>query len=283
MDNPGPVILLPPSADPVPLVIDSPHSGMEWPDDFCPLASRAAILTTWDAFVDELWSAAPSVGATLVAARFPRAYVDVNRAVTDIDAEILDAPWPGPVSATDYTRRGMGLIRRYALPGVPMYGRKLSVAEVQRRLDSCYYPYRTALRQAIDDTHLRHGAVWHVDCHSMKSRGNEMNIDSGEARPDFVVSDRLGKTSDPAFTTWTADFLRGLGYSVQINDPYKGGDLVASFGDPARGRHSIQIEINRACYLDEAACARGANFSSAQASLTRYLRAARDWIKTRSS
>lgn len=251
---------------------------MEWPDDFRPQASRGSILTTWDAYVDELWSAAPAAGATLIAARFPRAYVDVNRAATDIDAEILDAPWPGPVSATDYTRRGMGLIRRYALPGIPMYDRKLSVADVRRRLDTCYHPYRDTLRRAIDDLHRQHGAVWHVDCHSMKSRGNEMNIDAGEARPDFVVSDRLGKTADPAFTDWTAAFFRDLGYSVQINDPYKGGDLVASFGDPARGRHSLQIEINRARYLDEAACERGPGFAAAQASVTRYLHALADWI-----
>jgi N-formylglutamate deformylase len=265
------------------LVIDSPHSGMEWPADFRPLASRAAILSTWDALVDELWAGAPDVGATLLAARFPRAYVDVNRAATDIDAEILDAPWPGPVSATDYTRRGMGLIRRYALPGVPMYDRKLSVAEVRLRLESCYQPYRDALRRVLDDLHLRHGVVWHVDCHSMKSRGNEMNIDSGEARPDFVVSDRMGTTCDPEFTSWTAEFLRGLGYSVQINDPYKGGDLVAAFGAPSRRRHSLQIEVNRARYLDEAACERGIGFASAQASLTRYLAAAVAWIRTHSA
>lgn len=280
MDNPAPVIITSPRADPVPLVIDSPHSGMAWPADFQPLASREAILTTWDAYVDELWAAAPEVGATLVAARFPRAYVDVNRAESDIDAEILDAPWPGPVSATDYTRRGMGLIRRLALPGIPMYDRKLTVAEVTHRLESCYRPYRDALRRVIDTAWRQHGAVWHVDCHSMKSRGNEMNIDSGAARPDFVVSDRLGTTSDPAFTAWTAEFFRGLGYSVQVNDPYKGGDLVAAFGAPARRRHSIQIEVNRRLYLNEAAFERGPGFASAQAGLTRYLQAAADYVRT---
>lgn len=283
VETSGPVIVTPPRAEAAPLVFDSPHSGMEWPPDFRPLAPRAAILTTWDAYVDELWADAPDAGATLVAARFPRAYIDVNRAESDIDQELLAEPWPGPVSATDYTRRGMGLIRRYALPGVPMYDRRLSAAEVRGRIENHYRPYRAALRGVLDDLHRRHGAVWHVNCHSMKSRGNAMNVDAGAARPDFVVSDRHGTTCDPAFTAWTAEFLRGRGYAVQINDPYRGGDLVASCGDPARGRHSLQIEINRALYLDEAACERGAGFADVRRDLARFSRAAAGYARDRAA
>lgn len=244
---------------------------MFWPPDFRPAASRDAILSTWDAYVDELWATAPDHGATLLAATFPRAYIDVNRAEADLDPALLDSPWPGPVSPTDYSRRGMGLIRRLALPGIPMYHQPLTVAEVQLRIETWYRPYRQALAAALADAHARYGAVWHIDCHSMKSRGNEMNIDSGEPRPDFVVSDRRGRTADPEFTAWTAEFLRGRGFSVQVNDPYQGGDLVAASGDPARGRHSIQIEINRGLYLNEAACTRGVGFAAARAALDAYL------------
>lgn len=245
----------------VPVVFDSPHSGMEWPEDFKPSAPRPAIHTTWDAFVDELWADAPAGGATLVAARFPRAYIDVNRAEDDIDPALLDGPWPAPLATTDYNLRGMGLIRRLALPDVPMYDRPLRVEEVEARLRDYYRPYRTVLAERFDDLHRTFGACWHVNCHSMKSRGNGMNVDEGALRPDIVVSDRQGRTSDPAFTRWAAEWFADRGLSVKINDPYRGGDLVATHGDPARGRQSIQIEINRALYMDEAGFARGPRFA----------------------
>ena len=257
----------------VPIVIDSPHSGMIWPEDFLPSAPRAAILTTWDAFVDELWSAAPTAGASLLSARFPRAYVDVNRAVDDIDPALLAEPWPSPLTPSDYTARGMGLIRRDALPGVPMYDRKLSIAEVRHRIDACYAPYRTALAERIETVRTEFGAVWHINAHSMKSRGNAMNVDSGVARPDFVVSDRRGTTADPSHTAWIAEWLRARGHVVQVNDPYLGGDLVRTHGSPATGRHSIQIEINRALYMTEATFARGARFGEIRALCGELVRA----------
>ena len=133
-----------PTAAPIAVVVDSPHSGMEWPADFHPSAPREAILTTWDAFVDELWSGAPGAGATLVTACFPRAYIDVNRAADDIDPELVEGEWPTPLTVSDYSRRGMGLIRRHALPGVPMYSGRLPVAA--SRLASTSATGRTARR-----------------------------------------------------------------------------------------------------------------------------------------
>lgn len=259
------MVVSPPTAPQRPIVLDSPHSGMEWPADFSPAASREAILTTWDAFVDELWADAPAAGATLVRATFPRAYVDVNRASSDIDPELLDAPWPTPLHPTDYTKRGMGLIRRNALPDVPMYARRLSIAEVEHRIAAYYDPYRETLAEVLDAVHARFGAAWHINCHSMKSRGNAMNVDAGATRPDFVVSDRHGTTADAAWTAWVADWLRAHGHSVQVNVPYQGGDLVRSFGAPGQERHSIQIEINRALYLDEAGVVRGPGFDAVRA------------------
>jgi len=194
-------------------------------------------------------------------ATFPRAYVDVNRAEDDIDPELLAEPWPAPLAPTDYSRRGMGLIRRNALPGVPMYDRLLTVAEVRGRIDNYYAVYRQTLAEQVATTRDRFGVVWHINCHSMKSRGNAMNVDNGAARPDFVVSDRHGTTADPAHTKWVADWLRARGFVVQVNDPYQGGDLVRTFGAPAVGRHSIQIEINRALYMNEAAFTRGPRFA----------------------
>ncbi|MFI5335371.1 MAG: N-formylglutamate amidohydrolase [Opitutales bacterium] len=274
----APFFLLAPRGPAAAVVFDSPHSGMDWPPDFTPAAPREAILTTWDAYVDELWRDAPDSGATLLGARFPRAYIDVNRAVTDIDPTLLDAPWPGPLATTDHGLRGMGLIRRYALPGVLMYDRLLSVAAVQQRIAGCYLPYRTALKDCLDSLHTRFGSVWHVNCHSMKSRGNGMNTDEGRLRPDFVVSDRLGETCAPEFTAWTAKFLIDLGYSVQINEPYRGADIVRTHGDPRTGRHSLQIEINRALYMDETTCGKSAGFAGLQSHLGQYARALQQWV-----
>ena len=268
-----PVVLIEPTAPFIGVVVDSPHSGMDWPADFRPAAPSETILTTWDAFVDDLWTGAPAAGATLVSARFPRAYVDVNRAVDDLDPELIEGEWPSPIRPSDYTRRGMGLIRRLALPGVPMYDRRLAPEEIQARLDRCYHPYRAVLAAAIARAHAKAGAVVHVNAHSMKSRGNEMNVDSGEVRPDIVVSDRHGTTADPALTAWSAAWFREHGFNAQVNTPYQGGDLVASFGDPANGRHSIQVELNRALYMDEARFVRAPGFEAVQRTLAVFVRA----------
>ncbi|VVE26029.1 N-formylglutamate amidohydrolase [Pandoraea commovens] len=267
----------------LPIVFDSPHSGVGMPDDFHTPVPHEALLTGWDAFVAELWACVPRHGGTLIAANFPRMYIDANRAVTDIDADMLDAPWPGPIAPEKYSARGMGLLRRYALPGVPMYDRKLTVAEVRHRIDAYYLPYRQALIDAAQDAFARHGALWHVDCHSMKSRGNAMNVDDGAARPDMVVSDRLGTTSDPVFTQWVADQLRELGYRVQVNTPYQGGDLLTAVSDPARRRSSLQIEINRALYMDEARFVKHAGFDTLGRHLETFTAALARWVRSQSS
>jgi N-formylglutamate deformylase len=155
-----------------------------------------------------------------------------------------------------------------------MYDRKLSVTEVRHRIEAYYLPYRAALRTAVEATAARHGLVWHFNCHSMKSRGNAMNRDAGATRPDFVIGDRVGTTAPPEFTAWVAAWFRGRGYSVAVNDPYRGADIVRAHGDPARHRYSVQIEINRALYLDESTCERGPRFAALRDELTEFARVA---------
>jgi len=262
--------VVPPEGESVPVVFDSPHSGKEWPADFRPAVPPVAIHSTWDAFVDELCQPVTRYGATLLAAEFPRSYIDTNRALDDIDTALLAEPWPVPVTATDYTQRGMGLIRRDALPGVAMYDRRLSTAEVKARIANYYSPYRTTLRELLDTLCRQHGFVWHVNCHSMKSRGNGMNTDNGALRPNFVVSDRMGQTASQEFTQWAAKWFTGRGFTVKVNDPYRGGDLIRTHGEPVRGRHSIQLEINRALYMDEATFTPGPHFADIQRELARF-------------
>ena len=254
-----------PSGAPTAVLVDSPHSGFDMPLDFGTGASVGALRTTCDAFVDELWGDAPTHGATLIAATFPRAYIDVNRREDDIDETLLSERWPTPLTPTDYTRRGMGLIRREALPGVPMYARKLRVAEVEGRIAHYYRPYREAVAACLSKIREAQGIAFYLDAHSMKSRGNAMNVDNGALRPDVVVSDRHGSTADSTHTEFVAQCFRARGYTVQLNDPYQGGDLVRSFGAPSEGVHAIQIEVNRALYMHEAEFTRNEGFERLQA------------------
>jgi len=242
IDPPGPA---------APVVLDSPHSGAHYPVDFMPICPRQALRQAEDSYVDELIELAPQAGVSVVNALFPRSYIDPNRSLTDIDPKLLSAPWPGPVHLTDKGRIGMGLVRRLCRPGMPMYGRRLTVAEIQYRIEHYYRPYMRALDSLIDGFAESHGAVWHINCHSMPSVGALLANNGGWQRADFVLGDRDGETSEPEFLRVIAESLRKMGYSVRINDPYKGVELVRRFGRPAEGRHSVQLEINRRLYMDE--------------------------------
>jgi N-formylglutamate amidohydrolase len=248
-------------ADPVPVVFDSPHSGAHYPDDFAYCCPLKLLRQAEDAHVDALFAAAPLSGATLIAALFPRSYIDVNRAIDDIDLQLLDQTWPGPISASDRVRVGMGLVRRVCRPGLPMYDRPLSVAEIQGRIDRYYQPYHRAVADAVESAFARFGAVWHVNCHSMPSTGGARFVSNAWERADFVLGDRDGATCAAGFRRMVQNTLQRLGYNVRINDPYKGVELVKRFGRPQEGRHSLQIEINRRLYMNEETLERTAGFA----------------------
>lgn len=270
-----------PRSAPIPLVLDSPHSGTEYPADFDHLPSRAVVRQAEDTHVAELYAAAPGLGATLVEALFPRAYIDPNRNVADIDPELLIGAWPGPVAPSRKTELGIGLVWRLAHGGAPMYARKLAVAEVQRRILDYYEPYHRSVASALDERHREFGAVWHIDCHSMPAVGDLMSDDPGRARADFVLGDRDGSTCEPEFTAFVAATLAATGYEVAINDPYKGVELVRKFGRPGERRHSLQIEVNRRLYMDEATLEPNAGFAPLQRNLTRLLEATAEFVSRR--
>ncbi|WP_459618144.1 N-formylglutamate amidohydrolase [Bordetella sp. 2513F-2] len=235
-----------------PLVLDSPHSGTTYPPDFAPSADFGALRTAEDTWVDDLWSGAVALGVPLLAATFPRSYIDANRGAEEIDPLLLDAPWPGPASASPKVKLGKGLVWRMLDDGTPLYDRKLSVEEVRHRIEACWKPYHAALGELMDHAHARFGKVWHINCHSMPSVAGAYATDKpGLVHPDFVLGDRDGTTSDPAFCAFVADWLRQRGYDVAVNDPYKGVEIVRAFGRPADNRHSLQVEINRKLYMDE--------------------------------
>jgi N-formylglutamate deformylase len=260
--------LLAPSGPPVPLVLDSPHSGSTYPDDFRACVGTELLRHAEDTYVDELYASGPAHGATLIAARFPRSYIDANRSLLDIDAALLDAPWPGPAIPSRKTALGIGLIWRLLDSGEPIYSRKLSVEEVKQRIVRYHQPYQRAVKDALDAAHEHFGAVWHLNLHSMPAVSGSLSEEGpGKPRADFVLGDRDGTTCEAQFTETVASALRAMGYEVKINDPYKGVELVRAFSDPKDGRHSLQIEVNRRLYMDERTRARSSGFAALQKNL----------------
>jgi N-formylglutamate deformylase len=255
----------------LPLVVDSPHSWPNWPKETPCVASQADLASGCDAYVDELWNHALDGRAALLSARFHRSFIDANRARDDIDPDMLDGAWPLPLDTSDKSRRGFGLIRRLALPGVPVYDRRLSVEEVRDRIVTCYDPYHGRLASVIGQTHATHGRCIHLDCHSMKSVGNAMNEDNGKPRPDMVVSDLDGASASPYWTQLVTRLLRAQGYEVQVNDPYKGAEIIRRHGQPTQGRHSVQIEINRSLYMNEKTRQKLVGFSTLASNLRRFI------------
>ncbi|MEJ7929438.1 N-formylglutamate amidohydrolase [Ramlibacter sp. AN1015] len=264
-----PVTCTAPQGPALPLVFDSPHSGSVYPPDFDAAVSIEQLRRGEDRLVDELFAHAPRHAAVLVAARFPRTYIDPNRLDSDLDAALLDAPWPHEAVQSAAGQRGHGLIWRVLDPDVPIYERRLSVAEARRRIERFWRPYHQALQAALDDAHRRHGQVWHVNCHSMWSIGPAGAPDAGAVRPDFVLGDRGGISCAAEFTALVRGALQDMGYSVAVNHPYAGAELVARHGRPAQGRHSLQIEINRSRYMDERTLEAHTDFGVLQADLGR--------------
>lgn len=239
-----------------PFVFDSPHSGSIYPTDFNYACDTALLAKAEDTSVDRLFSDVTEYGAPFLKALFPRSYIDANRTEDDIDEALLNAPWPLPVATDGRSPVGHGLIRRLIRPGFPIYDRKLSVEEVQNRINTYYVPYHAALKNLLDKAYYDHGQVWHINCHSMPSSSAYASPGS-TFRPlagnqvDMVLGTRDGTTCDADFAREVRNYLESMGYRVSINNPYKGMELLRRYADPVRNRHSLQIEINKALYLNE--------------------------------
>ena len=238
------------------LVLDSPHSGVHYPDDFGYSCALDVLRHAEDTHVEKLYDFAVDLGCAWVEAYFPRSYLDANRNLTEIDTALLDAPWPHPVetdpAAMSKIRLGKGLIWRCTDDGLPIYARQLTVAEVQARIDTCWRPYHAAVAAAIQAAHTRHGYSIHLNCHSMPAVASAFSTNfPGLVHADFVVGDRDGTAADPRLSLSICAFLRARGYSVDYNHPYKGVEILRRYGAPAQQRHSIQLEINRRLYMNE--------------------------------
>ncbi len=252
----------------VPLVFDSPHSGRFYPADFDYSCPHDALVQAEDNHVDRLFDHVSAHGAFFLKALFPRTYIDVNRAEDDIDPDLLDAPWPHIAKPSARSHAGIGLIRRIVKPGIPVYSRKLGTDEIRHRINDYYKPYHAALAQLIRTLHYNFGESWHVNCHSMPSPKYDTNgIYSFYRAPDFVLGDRDGTTCAADFTYALKEFLQNQGYYVAVNNPYKGVELVRRYAAPDKGRHSLQLEINKALYWDDARGAPNENYAHLQRDL----------------
>jgi len=249
-----PIEILEPAEQTAACVFASPHSGAEYPDDFV-AASRLPFVQlrrSEDAFVDEIFASAPSLGAPLLRALYPRAYVDPNREPYELDPEMFADTLPSWVNTRSVrVRGGLGTIARVVTDGAEIYRDRLSFAEVERRIAACYRPYHNALAGMIARTCQRFGSCLLIDCHSMPSVGGPMDRDSGRRRVDIVLGDRYGGACAPAIVERVEATLRDLGYRVERNLPYAGGYTTAHYGRPDQGIHALQIEINRRLYMDE--------------------------------
>lgn len=259
MEIPGILRLTAPAGPFAPVLLSVPHAGRDYAGDFKTVCPLPLLRQTEDSYVDELVARAARHGAAMITALFPRALIDVNRAVHDLDPAVIDGVWPEPLSPGGRTLQGLGLVRRLCRNGVPMYDAPLPVEEIERRLRQFYHPYHRVLARELANLQRRFDETWLIDCHSMPSQAV-----NGSAAPsaDFVLGDRDGAACDPGFTELAARILRSLGYRVAVNDPYKGMEILRRYGRPAQKQHALQVEINRALYLDETNCERTAEFNT---------------------
>jgi N-formylglutamate deformylase len=264
-----------------PLVFDVPHAGRIYPADFRPAVPLSLLYGGEDRFVDELVERAPERGAHLVVARFARTYIDPTRRVTDVDEGLLEGPWPVPVETSPHAALGVGLVFRLIGQQMPIYDRKLPIAEVEHRIRHYYEPYHARLSEALDSVQNAYDRVYYISFHSMSSVGNALSPDEGCVRADFVLGDRDGTSCAPEFTAFVAQTLRKLGYSVALNDPYKGAELVARHGRPEQGRHALQIEIRRGLYMNERTLEKHAGFEGLRASLDTLMERLFAWASER--
>lgn len=260
----------PPGAPPTPLVFASPHSGRLYPDDLMSAARLDAISIrrSEDAFVDDLIAGATAHGATVITAGFARAYIDLNREPFELDASMFADELPEFARArTARVAAGLGAIAKVVSEGQEIYHRKLTFAEARQRIDGAHRPYHAALSALIAEAQAAHGFAILVDWHSMPAAAARAGTRDRPA--DFVLGDRFGAACAGVLPVRVERELERMGYRVARNAPYAGGYTTEHYGRPDRRVHALQIEMNRALYLDEAKLQPTRGFDRLRADLDR--------------
>ena len=244
-----------------PVLFNSPHSGSVYPRGFLQ-SSRLDLGTlrrSEDAYVDDLIGGVVGRGYPLMRAHFPRCFVDVNREPYELDPRMFDGRLPSFANTRSMrVAGGLGTVARVVGDAQEIYEQRIPVDEAMRRIESLYKPYHRALRRLFTRIQRTFGAAVLVDCHSMPSSAGQKDE---RPRPDFVIGDRYGTSCVPLVAECVDRVLRGMGYTVSRNKPYAGGFITEHYGNPAVGLHAVQLEINRALYMDERRYERGAGFA----------------------
>jgi N-formylglutamate amidohydrolase len=262
-----PFVVTTPEVPVAPFVLCSPHSGRIYPQSFVDSSrlSPLSLRKSEDGFVDDLFAPVAAIGVPLIAARFPRAFLDVNREPYELDPELFSGPLPEYANTQSVrVAGGLGTIARIVADGEEIYRGKLPLEAGLARVEHLYNPFHAALRELLDVTRRRFGYAILIDCHSMPSASM---APTGGPRPDIVLGDRFGASADSRITRFLKDALTALDYEVHMNRPYAGGYITEHYGRPGRDVHAVQIEINRGLYLDELSLRPTAGFAKLQRDL----------------
>lgn len=254
------------------LLVDSPHSGRSYPDDFTYICSDLAMYAAEDRFVDLLFEDIPHHGADLLCASFPRSYIDVNRAEDDIDPLLISKPWPYDYAPSQRARNGIGLIRRLLRKDMPLYDEPLSISAIQNRIEQYYRPYHEKIETVLKDKKQTFGHAYFINMHSMPSSITNY---------DFVLGTRHQKSCNPDFSDIIAQNLMDMGYKIVFNAPYQGAEIIQRYGRPYEDMHAIQIEINKGLYLNEATQEKSKNFDNLKKDLEKLICKISEWTETK--
>ncbi|MGD9967979.1 MAG: N-formylglutamate amidohydrolase [Hyphomonadaceae bacterium] len=261
-----PFVLIEPLRRTAPIIFASPHSGRRYPPELLADArvSLISLRRSEDAYVDELFAGAAAHGAAVVSATIARAYIDLNRDPAELDPEMFDQRPPhSPQASSARVQAGLGAIPRISGDGQTIYRRKLSLEDAERRINAVHRPYHALLQNLVAETREQFGCAVLIDCHSMPNNAR------GAHAPDIVLGDRFGASCHPSVTALAEATLRRLGYRVARNTPFAGGHTTQSYGRPAHGVHALQIEINRALYVDERTLERTNGYVRVRADMSR--------------
>jgi N-formylglutamate deformylase len=278
--NPGVFRRHDPIGEPVPVLVDVSRSGREYPPEFRSPLPFTEVHDNVSMYVEDLCAAAPRYGATLLYACFPNTFIDTNRSAADVDEGLIEGRWPGPITLSDFTQRGLGLIKRYSRYGTAMQERKLTVAELQDRLATYHEPYHQELGRILAGMRAASGRAVQLSFHCMSAVGAPTHADPGQPRADFCIGDVNGTTCTAELFEFLALTLRDMGHTVSPNFPYYGGELTRRHSDPANGTESVFIEINKRLFIDTKTFKKTEGYAAVKASIDTLLAKVVDYTRS---
>jgi N-formylglutamate amidohydrolase len=252
-------------------VVNSPHSGSFYPSSFLAQSrlTKDAVRRSEDCYVDELFSGCVALGAPMLAANFPRAYLDVNREPFELDPKMFIETLPSHVNSQSLrVGGGLGTIPRIVGDGMEIYRARMPYSEALGRIETVYRPYHAELKRLVMRARQRHGEAVLIDCHSMPG---SIRVGERGMRPEFIVGDRFGTSASRQISEMALHCLRALGFTASYNKPYAGGFITEHYGRPVNGLHALQIEVSRSLYMDEQSFTKSAGFEGLRRAISAFL------------